>query len=871
MTRTRRRNRVLVALLATLGLIVPVAAAVSADVATAGPALAAGPGTNSAVDDAFTSARTAWWRDSRFGMFIHFGAYSFLEGEYTRSDGTICRDAEWIKRRCNIPMAQYESFAQQFNPSQFSAPAIVQLAKDAGQKYIVITSKHHEGYAMWPTKVNTWNLRDHSSFDKTRDILAELKAEADRQGVKLGFYYSIWDWHDPDFETNFPAYKTRMYAQLKELVDNYHPALLWFDGEWNTTNPTNNWSPSDGEQLQEYLRSLDPTLVVNNRVGKRRVVDGDFGTPEQQIPADQVEGQPWESCMTINGHWGFARYDTNWKSATTLTRNLLDIAGRSGNYLLNIGPDSLGRAPTGSADQLRGTGSWLRTNGQGAAVYHAGRPGVVADPSWGAVSRTGNKLYLSVYSWPGAGNPLHLQVLDPFQITAARVLGSTQTVTWRTAGDGFDVIPSGSATNGIATVIELSVATAPRIAGTGTGLAAQYWANTSFSGTPAVTRTDPTLNFAWRFQGSPATAIPTDSFSARWTGSVQPPYADTYTFLTVSDDTVRVWVDGRLIIDNTTPHSAAVDRATISLEAGRQYAIRVDYTEQTGEAYLKLLWFSPNLGQQIVPASQLYPFAPAPVTRHEAENATISQGVVESNWPGFSGTGFVNYDNVAGSYLQWTVNAAQAGVAALTFRYANGSTANRPMDITAGGTLYADELAFPPTGAWSTWQTATAMVALNAGTNTIRATATTATGGPNVDFLETQLQPLPPPVLRYEAEDATIFQGAAEADRAGFSGTGFVNYDNVVGGYVQWTVTALSARTATLTLRYANGSTANRPIDITVNGALVADELAFPPTGAWTTWQTATITAPLSPGTNTVRATATSASGGPNVDYLEVG
>ncbi len=306
MTRTRRRNRVLVALLATLGLIVPVAA-VSADIATAGPALAAGPGTNSAVDDAFTSARTAWWRDSRFGMFIHFGAYSFLEGEYTRSDGTICRDAEWIKRRCNIPMAQYESFAQQFNPSQFSAPAIVQLAKDAGQKYIVITSKHHEGYAMWPTKVNTWNLRDHSSFDKTRDILAELKAEADRQGVKLGFYYSIWDWHDPDFETNFPAYKTRMYAQLKELVDNYHPALLWFDGEWNTTNPTNNWSPSDGEQLQEYLRSLDPTLVVNNRVGKRRVVDGDFGTPEQQIPADQVEGQPWESCMTINGHWGFQR------------------------------------------------------------------------------------------------------------------------------------------------------------------------------------------------------------------------------------------------------------------------------------------------------------------------------------------------------------------------------------------------------------------------------------------------------------------------------------------------------------------------------------------------------------------------------------
>src|SRR6266498_2707396 len=561
-------------------------------------ALTAGPGTNSAVDDPFTSARTSWWRNDRFGMFIHFGAYSFLEGEYTRSDGTICRDAEWILDECSIPMAEYESFAQQFNPSQFSARAIMQLAMDAGQKYIVITSKHHDGYAMWPTKVNTWNLRDHSSFDKTRDILAELKAEAERQGVKLGFYYSIWDWHDPDFEANFPAYKTRMYAQLKELVDN--------DGQGPAT-----WMLANGEELETYVRGLKPDLIINNRVGKRRVVDGDFETPEQEIPADQVEGQPWESCMTINGHWGFARYDTSWKSATTLTRNLLDIAGRSGNYLLNIGPDSLGRVPAGSAEQLRGMGSWLAANGQGAAVYGAGRPGVVADPSWGAVSRQGNKLYLSVYSWPGAGSPVHLQVLDPFQITAARVLGSAQAVTWRTAGDGFDVIPSGSATNGIATVIELSIATAPRVAGTGTGLAAQYWTNTSFSGTPAVTRTDPTLNFAWRFQGSPATSIPADGFSARWTGSVQPPYTDTYTFLTVSDDTVRLWVDGRLIIDNTTLHSATVDRATISLEAGRQYPIRVDYTEQTGEAYLKLLWFSRNLGQQIVPASYLYPFAPA--------------------------------------------------------------------------------------------------------------------------------------------------------------------------------------------------------------------------------------------------------------------
>jgi alpha-L-fucosidase len=722
-----------------LALIMPVTVVAMAD-----RAVAAGPGTNYAFDDPFTSARLAWWRNGRFGMFIHFGAYSHLEGEYTRPDGTVCRDAEWILDRCDIPMAAYEGFARQFNPSQFNGDTIATLARDAGQKYIVITSKHHDGYAMWPTKVNTWNLRDHSSFDRTRDIMAELKAAADRQGVKFGFYYSIMDWHNPNFTNNFTQYKRDMYAQLKELVDNYDPALLWFDGEWPSQ-----WTFADGEELETYMRGLKPDIIVNNRVGKRRLVEGDYGTPEQQIPSDQVQGQPWESCMTINGHWGFARYDTNWKSTTTLTRNLIDIASRSGDYLLNIGPDSLGRVPAESATRLRGMGSWLNTTGQGAAVYNASRGSLVADPAWGAVSRgPDNKLYASVYTWPAAGSPLQLTARSPFQITGARVLGSSQSVTWRVAGDGFDIIPSGSATNGIATVIELSTATQSWMDGTGTGLSAQYWTNPTFSGTPAVTRTDPTLNFAWRFQGSPAVGIPVDNFSARWTGSIQPQYNDTYTFLTVSDDTVRLWVDGRLIIDNTTPHTPTVNRATISLERGRLYPIRVDYTEQTGEAYLKLLWHSPHLGQRIVPAAQLYPFAPPSVTRHEGETATISQGVVESNWPGFTGTGFVNYNNVSGSYVQWPVNAARAGTATVIFRYANGSTANRPMDIMVNGRLVADDLAFPPTGAWSTWHTVTATVPVNAGANTIRATATTAAGGPNVDNLQFQLRQPPPPVSR---------------------------------------------------------------------------------------------------------------------------
>ncbi len=257
-----------------------------------------------------------------------------------------------------------------------------------------------------------------------------------------------------------------------------------------------------------------------------------------------------------------------------------------------------------------------------------------------------------------------------------------------------------------------------------------------------------------------------------------------------------------------------------------------------------------------------------PANRYEAESATISQGVVEANHLGFSGTGFVNYDNLVGSYVQWTVNAATAGAAALTLRYANGMTTSRPMDITVNGALAADELAFGGTGNWDTWQSKTITVNLNAGTNTIRATATTANGGPNADYLD--VNPAPPPPTRYEAENATISQGVVEANHLGFSGTGFVNYDNLVGSYVQWTVNAASAGTATVAFRYANGTTTNRPMDVTVNGALVADELAFGGTGNWDTWQTRTITMNLNAGANTIRATATTANGGPNADYVEV-
>ncbi|WP_412539244.1 alpha-L-fucosidase [Longispora sp. K20-0274] len=571
-------------------------------VVTGGPAHAA-PGDNHVPDDPFGSARTQWWRTDHFGMFIHFGLYSAYRGEYTRSNGTVCRDAEWIRRNCSIPWNEYEAKAATFNPSGFDANAVVSAAKNGGQKYIVVTTKHHDGFAMWPTAVNDWNIHDRSPFK--RDILAELATAARAQGVKLGFYYSIWDWHDPDAQpgsTNYQAYLTRMRAQLRELLTNYGDiAELWFDGEWEAP-----WTAAEGTKLEDYVRGLSPNTIVNNRVGTRTIADGDFGTPEQEIPATPTDAQLWESCMTINDHWGYASYDSNFKSTASLTRNLVGIAASSGNYLLNVGPDDHGVIPQPEVDRLAGMGAWLTANGP--AVYGAGYTGLVTRPTWGVVSRAGNKLYASVYTWPGSGGTLHLTATTGFTVTGAHVLRTGASVPVTAAGDGFDLKPTGAAPDPIASVIVLDIA--PQTAapvGTGTGLTAQFWANPTFTGPPAVTRTDAGVNYNWRDTGSPAPAIPTDNFAGRWTGLIEPRFTERYTFATLSDDTVRLWIDGQQVIANTTPHGATVDKGSITLTAGQRYAITLEQTENGGDASAKLFWSSPNTPQQIVPASQLYP------------------------------------------------------------------------------------------------------------------------------------------------------------------------------------------------------------------------------------------------------------------------
>ncbi|WP_405576621.1 PQQ-dependent sugar dehydrogenase [Streptomyces sp. NBC_01092] len=262
------------------------------------------------------------------------------------------------------------------------------------------------------------------------------------------------------------------------------------------------------------------------------------------------------------------------------------------------------------------------------------------------------------------------------------------------------------------------------------------------------------------------------------------------------------------------------------------------------------------------------PSASAAPTRYEAESATISQGVVEANHTGYSGTGFVNGDNIAGSYVEFTVNAATAGTATIALRYANGTTTNRPADIAVNGSVVSAGRAFNGTGTWDTWATSTLTAQLTAGTNKIRLTSTTAAGLPNLDHLETEVTAAG---TDYQAESATISQGVVATNHTGYTGTGFVDYTNVAGSYVEFTVSAAAAGSASITPRYANGTTTDRPLDISVNGTVVASGVSFAGTTNWDTWATKSVNANLNAGSNKIRLTATTAGGGPNLDKLTVG
>ncbi len=406
------------------------------------------------------NARMAWWREARFGMFIHWGVYAVAAGQW---DGQpVPGVGEWIMHHRQIPVADYEPLAAQFNPVDFDAAEWVSIAKAAGMKYIIITSKHHDGFCLFDSAVTDYDIIDASPFK--RDVLRELADECARQGIRLGFYYSIMDWHHPDASGDrFPHYVEYMKAQLTELLTNYGDvAVLWFDGEWIPE-----WTDDLGRDIEAHCRALKPDLIINNRISKARAgmaglstydAPGDFGTPEQEVPGRGLPDIDWETCMTMNDTWGFKSDDHNWKSSQTLIRTLIDIASKGGNFLLNVGPTAQGRIPEPSIERLRDIGAFMENHGD---AIHGSIAGPFDRLPWGRVTRTGRTLNLFVFEAPTSG-PLILPGLRNIVSTAIWADTGSEAMLAR-HGDDLHIAWSSRRSTNPAALLRLSITGEPDV------------------------------------------------------------------------------------------------------------------------------------------------------------------------------------------------------------------------------------------------------------------------------------------------------------------------------------------------------------------------------------------------------------------------
>jgi alpha-L-fucosidase len=358
-------------------------------------------------------ARMAWWREARYGMFIHWGLYSMLGGQ---SKGKDCeRAGEWIAVGEKIPVEEYEPLAGQFNPTKFNAKEWVSLAKEAGMKYIVITTKHHEGFCLFDSAYTTYDVMDAAPFK--RDVMKELAEECQKQGIVMCWYYSIIDWHHPDYlprlewdtrptaGADFNRYAAYMKNQLTELLTHYGAiGVLWFDGGWDST-----WTHEMGVDLYRYLRSIQPNLIINNRIdkgageakaGEKDKFAGDFGTPEGRIPATGLPGVDWESCLSLNATWGYKVKDTNWTDGPGVVLRLVKTASRGGNLLMNVGPTGEGEIPEAAARSLKEAGAWLKVNGE--SIYGTQASIFGALPLGFCTVKPGT-IYLHIFHWPYNG------------------------------------------------------------------------------------------------------------------------------------------------------------------------------------------------------------------------------------------------------------------------------------------------------------------------------------------------------------------------------------------------------------------------------------------------------------------------------------
>ena len=295
--------------------------------------------------------RMQWWHEAKFGLFVHWGLYSVI-GRH-----------EWVMELEGIPVAEYEGLARRFKPKVGAARAWAKLAKEAGMKYMVMTTKHHEGFCLFDTQYTDYCAPKQACG---RDLVAEYVDAARAEGLRVGFYYSLMDWHHPDGaccatdEAARRRFVDYIHGQVRELCSNYGKLdIMWYDVPWPLS--VEGW---ESRKMNRMVRRLQPDILINNRCK----LPEDFGTPEQHIRAEEG-GRAWEACMTMNDSWGYHRADDNWKTPKQVVRNLVICARDGGNYLFNIGPKADGSIPAPSQRILGKVGEWMQRNGE--AIYGA--------------------------------------------------------------------------------------------------------------------------------------------------------------------------------------------------------------------------------------------------------------------------------------------------------------------------------------------------------------------------------------------------------------------------------------------------------------------------------------------------------------------
>jgi alpha-L-fucosidase len=435
-------------------------------------------------------ARMAWWRDARFGMFVHWGLYSGLAGTWDGKAVATSGGMEWIQQKVHVDTDTYARAAiPLFKPTPGFAREWARIAKDAGARYVVFTTKHHDGFALHDSKVSDFDAGSVLHRDLTKEIVDALRAE----GLRIGFYHSVIDWHHDQYEyarskqlrhplegkpypngtRDHQKYIEYLHGEVSELLSNYGPVdVMWWDYSAQDFQGQEAWRAFD---LMQLARAKQPHIIMNNRLfrtpeagwksmgteGYTGSLDpkyGDFITPEQHIPDTGMPGVDWETCMTMNTTWGYSEHDRAWKSDETLIRNLVDIASKGGNYLLNIGPKGDGSVPEESVRSMHAIGAWLKVNGD--SIYGT-RASLFSHLPWGRTTTKGRTIYLHVFDWPADGT-LTVPGLTT-RAARARLLAGGATLQATTTDAGLMLTLPASAPDPIVSVVAVELEGSPVI------------------------------------------------------------------------------------------------------------------------------------------------------------------------------------------------------------------------------------------------------------------------------------------------------------------------------------------------------------------------------------------------------------------------